>query len=236
MTTPRALVFDVFGTLVDWYSPIKRLAERIGAERGVPIDGGRLAAAWRSRYRPAMDTVRSGERLWCNFDELHRGTLVDVLAEMDLELAEPDRERLVAEWHRLDPWPDTVAGLDGLRARFIVGTMSNGHVRMLVDLARHGGMRFDMIFSAELAGTYKPEPGVYLTAARLLELPADQVMLVACHEHDLAGAAKAGLRTAYVARPAEWGPAGPDREAPPAPATADVVATDLIDLARRLPA
>jgi 2-haloacid dehalogenase len=236
MVSAQALVFDVFGTLVDWYSPIKRIAERIGAERAVPIDGGRLARAWRSRYRPAMDTVRSGARPWCNFDELHRGTLADVLAEMDLELAEPDRDRLVAEWHRLEPWPDTVAGLAELGTRFITGTMSNGHVRMLVDLARHGGMRFDVIFSAELAGTYKPDPSVYLTAARLLELPPAQVMLVACHEPDLAGAAAAGLRTAYVSRPAEWGPdgAGPDGTGRPAPAVADVAAADLFDLARRL--
>jgi 2-haloacid dehalogenase len=231
MVSTQALVFDVFGTLVDWYSPIKRLAERIGAERSSPIDGSRLARSWRSRYQPAMDTVRSGSRPWCNFDELHRGTLADVLAEMDLELAEPERDRLVAEWHRLDPWPDTVAGLAELGAHFITGTMSNGHVRMLVDLARHGGMRFDVIFSAELAGTYKPDPSVYLTAARLLELPPAQVMLVACHEADLTGAAAAGLRTAYVARPSEW---GPDGTAPPAPAVADVAAADLIDLATRL--
>ncbi|HEU5160477.1 MAG TPA: haloacid dehalogenase type II [Streptosporangiaceae bacterium] len=232
MVAAQALVFDVFGTLVDWYTPIKRLAERIGAERSVPVDGDRLATSWRRRYRPAMDTVRSGARSWCNFDELHRGTLADVLAELDLDLAAPDRERLVAEWHRLEPWPDTVAGLAGLGARFITGTLSNGHMRMLVDLARHGGMRFDVIISAELAGTYKPDPSVYLTAARLLELPPDQVMLVACHPEDLAGAAAAGLRTAYVSRPAEWGPGGTAR---PAPDIADVAATDLIDLARRLP-
>jgi 2-haloacid dehalogenase len=231
MVSARALVFDVFGTLVDWYTPIKRLAEQVGAERGLAIDGGRLAAAWRRRYRPAMDTVRSGSRPWCNFDELHRGTLDDVLAELDLELAAPDRERLVAQWHRLEPWPDTVAGLAELGTHFITGTMSNGHVRMLVDLARHGGLRFDVIFSAELAGTYKPDPAVYLTAPRLLALPPEQVMLVACHESDLAGAAAAGLRTAYVSRPAEW---GPDTQPRPVPAAADVTATDLIDLARRL--
>ena len=239
MVSAQALVFDVFGTLVDWYSPIKRLAERIGAERSSPIDGDRLATSWRGRYRPAMDTVLSGGRSWCNFDELHRGTLADVLAEMDLELPGPDRDRLVAEWHRLEPWPDTVAGLAELRTRFITGTMSNGHVRMLVDLARYGGMRFDVIFSAELAGTYKPDPSVYLTAARLLELPPDQVMLVACHEADLAGAAAAGLRTAYVSRPAEWGAAGAGAAGgtgPPAPAVADVAAADLFDLARRLTA
>ncbi|HEX6472039.1 MAG TPA: haloacid dehalogenase type II [Streptosporangiaceae bacterium] len=231
-STPRALVFDVFGTLVDWYTTIRRLAERIGAETGVPIDGGRLAASWRAKYRPAMDTVVSGARPWCDFDELHRGTLADVLAELGLDLDEPARERLVAEWHRLDPWPDAAAGLAELRTGFILGTMSNGHVRMLVDLARHGDLRFDLIFSAEQAGTYKPDPSVYLLAPRLLRLPPEQVMLVACHDNDLAGAARAGLRTAYVSRPAEWGPGRPPRPAPPA----DVVATDLLDLARRLTA
>src|SRR5918992_1722495 len=198
MALPRALVFDVFGTLVDWYTPIRRLAEKIGAELGRDIDGGRLATSWRRRYRPAMDTVVAGDRPWCNFDELHRGTLTDTLAEMGVDLAEPERERLVAEWHRLTPWGDTVAGLAELRTRFITATLSNGHVRMLIDLARHGGLRFDAIFSTELAGTYKPDPEVYLTAARLLELPPGQVMMVACHEWDLAGAAGAGLRTAYV--------------------------------------
>jgi 2-haloacid dehalogenase len=230
--TPQALVFDVFGTLVDWYTTIKRLAERIGAERGVPIDGGRLATSWRVKYRPAMDAVLSGARPWCDFDELHRGTLAEVLAELELELAAADRERLVAEWHRLDPWPDTGAGLVELGKRFMLGTMSNGHVRMLVDLARHGDLRFDMIFSAEQAGTYKPDPSVYLLAPRLLRVPPAQVMLVACHENDLAGAARAGLGTAYVSRPQEWGPGRPPRPAPPV----DVVATDLLDLARRLTA
>jgi 2-haloacid dehalogenase len=230
MALPQALVFDVFGTLVDWYTPIRRLAERIGAERGASLDGGRLATSWRRRYRPAMDTVLAGDRPWCNFDELHHGTLTDTLAEMGVELTEPDRDRLVAEWHRLEPWPDAVAGLAGLRTRFITGTLSNGHVRMLVDLARYGGMRFDVILSAELARSYKPDPEVYLTAARLLELPPGDVMMVACHEWDLHGASAAGLRTAYVARPGEWGPDGPP---PPAPA-AEVAATDLGDLARQL--
>jgi 2-haloacid dehalogenase len=227
---PQALLFDVFGTLVDWYTSIKRLAEEIEAETGTPIDGGQLAVAWRSRYRPAMDTVRSGERPWCDFDELHHGTLAEVLAEMNIELGEPERERLVAGWHQLEPWADTVAGLAGLRTHFITGTLSNGHVRMLIDLARHGDMRFDVILSAELAGTYKPDPSVYLTGARLLGLQPDQVMMVACHEFDLAGAAKAGLRTAHVTRPTEWGPDTPPQTTPPA----EVAAADLVDLARQL--
>jgi 2-haloacid dehalogenase len=232
MNLPQALVFDVFGTLVDWYSPIKRLAKQIGAESGVEIDGGRLATGWRSRYRPAMDVIRAGDRPWCNFDDLHRGTLEDVLSELDIELAEPHRERLVAEWHRLDPWPDTAAGLARLRTRFIIGTLSNGHVRMLVDLTRHGGLGFDVILSAEIFGTYKPDPKMYLGAAGMLELAPEQVMLVACHEHDLAAAAAAGLRTGFVSRPAEW---GPDSEPHAAP-SADVTATDLLDLAHQFAA
>jgi 2-haloacid dehalogenase len=198
----------------------------------VPIDGGRLAISWRAKYRPAMDTVVSGARPWCDFDELHQGTLADVLAELDLSLDRPARDRLVAEWHRLDPWPDAAAGLAELRAAFIVGTMSNGHVRLLVDLARHAGLAFDVVFSAEQAGTYKPDPSVYLLAPGALRLPPEQVMHVACHDSDLAAAAAAGLRTAYVARPDEWGPDRPQRPAPPA----DVIATDLFDLARRLTA
>jgi 2-haloacid dehalogenase len=232
MRMPQALLFDVFGTLVDWYSPLKGLAEQVGAEAGVEIDGGRLAAAWRRRYRPAMDAIRSGERPWCNFDDMHRGTLTEVLAELDIELAPAYRERLVAGWHRLDPWEDTAAGLARLRTRFIIGTLSNGHMRMLVDLTRYGGLGFDVILSAELAGTYKPDPKTYQTAARLLELPPDEVMLVACHPYDLDGAAAAGLRTGYVSRPAEWGPDARRHETP----DADVTATDLLDLAHQFAA
>jgi len=226
MTAVKALVFDVFGTLVDWHGSIKERAESIAARSGLTVDGGHLAVLWRNRYAPSMATVRSGERPWCNLDQLHRESLDEVLAELKLELPRPDREDLVAGWHELRPWPEVPASLRRFRAQRITSALSNGHVRLLVDLARYGKLEFDTILSAELARTYKPDAGVYQTAVRLLPALAAEVMLVACHEWDLTGAANAGLRTAHVARPGEWGPGHVAQ-----PVSADLNAKDLADLA-----
>jgi 2-haloacid dehalogenase len=222
----RALVFDVFGTLVDWRSGIA------GAFRasGVGGDPEELADAWRARYAPILAEVNEGSRPWGNFDELHHVTLDDVLSEHGLDLPADERERLVQGWHRLDPWADVRAGLEALRERHVVATLSNGHVALLVDLARHGDLRFDCVISAELANVYKPAPEVYLTAARLLAVEAGEVMLVACHPWDLAGARGAGLRTALVHRPLEHGPGSKPREDPDADESVD----DLLELARRM--
>jgi 2-haloacid dehalogenase len=219
----RALVFDVFGTLVDWRSGV---ADAFRAS-GVSDDPYELADGWRARYRPILAEVNDGARPWGDFDELHRATLDDLLAERGLELAPPARDALVRAWHRLDPWPDVRAGLEALRRERVVATISNAHVAMLVDLARHGDLRFDTLLSAELARTYKPAPEAYLTAARLLGLEPAQVMLVAAHPLDLAGARHAGLRSAFIDRPLEYGPGSPPREDP----DADVSATDLLALA-----
>jgi 2-haloacid dehalogenase len=222
----RALVFDVFGTLVDWRSGI---AEALRASR-VPGDPEELADDWRARYRPILDEVNDGARPWGNFDELHLATLDALLGDRDLDLPLDARARLVDAWHRLEPWPDVRAGLDALRARHVTATLSNGHVAMLVDLARHGDLRFDCLLSAELAHVYKPAPEVYLTAVRLLGVEADELMLVAAHPWDLGGARSAGLRTAFVDRPLEYGPGSPAREDP----EADESAGDLLELAERL--
>ena len=222
----RAVVFDVFGTLVDWRTGI---AEAFRAS-GVAADPEELADDWRGRYRPILDEVNGGARSWGDFDELHLVTLNDLLAERDIELPLDMRRRLVDAWHRLDPWPDVRTGLDALRRRRVVATLSNGHMAMLVDLARHGDLRFDCLLSAELARIYKPEPEVYLTAARLLGVQPDELMLVAAHLYDLVGARKAGLRTAFIDRPLEFGPGSPAREDP----DADVSAGDLHELADRL--
>lgn len=230
MTAPEAVVFDVFGTLVDWYSSISEHAERVAARAGVALDAGKFAVAWRERYRPALDTVRSGQRPWCDFDRLHRDTLDDLLAGLGVELGKADCEELVAGWHRLRPWPDVPDGLSALRERLPVATLSNGHVRLLIDLSRFAGLSFDAVLSAELAGTYKPDPAVYLAAARLLGVQPKRLMLVACHEWDLTGARNAGLRTAYLARPAEWGPDAPARPVP----EADIAITALPDLVAAL--
>jgi 2-haloacid dehalogenase len=222
----RALVFDVFGTLVDWRSGVAE-AFRASGVAGDPED---LADAWRARYRPILAEVNEGSRPWGNFDDLHLVTLDDLLAERGIDLSVQERRRLVGAWHRLDPWPDVRAGLEALRRRHVIATLSNGHVALLVDLARHGDLRFDCLLSAELARAYKPEPEVYLTAARLLGLEAGDLMLVAAHPWDLAGARGAGLRTAFVNRPLEQGPGSAARADP----DADESVADLLELSERL--
>jgi 2-haloacid dehalogenase len=219
----RALVFDVFGTLVDWRSGVAAAFR----DEGVASDPEALADDWRARYAPILGEVIGGSRPWALLDELHHATLDDLLTEHGLEADQERRQRLVQSWHRLDPWPDVRAGLEALRRERVVATLSNAHVAMLVDLARHGELRFDTLLSAELAGTYKPAPEAYLTAARLLGLEPAQVMLVAAHPLDLAGARHAGLRSAFIDRPLEFGPGSPPREDP----EADVSASDLLALA-----
>ena len=221
----RALAFDVFGTLVDWRSGIAAAFAGCGL-----ADPEGLADDWRARYRPILDEVNRGTRPWADFDELHRATLDALLDERGLELARAARGALVGAWHALDPWPDVPTGLEELRAGWVTATLSNGHVALLVDLARHGRMRFDCVLSAELVRAYKPRPEVYLTAARLLALDPDELMLVACHPWDLAGARAAGLRTALLERPLEYGPGSPARPDP----QADVTVADLRELAARL--
>lgn len=222
----RALVFDVFGTLVDWRSGV---AEAFRAS-GVSADPAKLADAWRERYRPILAEVNEGSRPWGNFDDLHLVTLDDLLTQQGVELPVEERNRLVGAWHRLDPWPDVRTGLEALRRRRVAASLSNGHVALLVDLARHADLRFDCVLSAELAHAYKPAPAVYQAAARLLSLEAAELMLVAAHPWDLAGAREAGLRTAFVDRPLEYGPGSAAREDP----DADESVGDLLELAARL--
>jgi 2-haloacid dehalogenase len=222
----RALVFDVFGTLVDWRSGIAEAFRASGAS-GDPEE---LADAWRARYRPILDEVNDGVRPWGDFDELHLATLDDLLTERGVELPVAERHRLVGAWHRLDPWPDVQTGLEALRRQRVTATLSNGHLALLVDLARHGDLRFDCLLSTELARAYKPAPEVYLTAARLLGVDPGELMLVAAHPWDLQGARAAGLRTAFIDRPLEYGPGSPARQDP----GADESAGDLHELAERL--
>ena len=224
----RALVFDVFGTLVDWRSGVA------GAFRasGVPGDPEELADAWRARYAPILAEVNVGSRPWGDFDELHHATLDALLTERSLDLPGEERQRLVQAWHRLDPWPDVRPGLEALRRRWVTATLSNGHLALLVDLARHGDLRFDCLLSAELARVYKPAAEAYQTAARLLGREPGELMLVAAHPWDLQGARAAGLRTAFVDRPHEYGPDSPAREDP----DADESVGDVHELAQRLAA
>ena len=229
----RALVFDVFGTVVDWRGSIIAEGERLNRERNLAVDWARLADAWRGQYRPSMARVARGEVPWANLDALHRRSLDELrpafgLAGLD-EAATDDLNRV---WHRLRPWPDSVAGMARLRARHILGTLSNGNVALLVNMAKGAGLPWDVIFSAELVRAYKPDPIVYRSAADLLGLRPEQVMLVAAHQQDLRAAGAVGLRTAFVTRPLEFGPDNPP-DLTPDPAF-DLVATDFLDLARQL--
>ncbi len=228
----RALAFDVFGTVVDWRSTLIREGEALGRARGVQVDWAAFAEAWRDGYHPAMDRVRRGELPWKTMDELHRMNLEDVLDRFGVEgLGESEKEDLNRVWHRLDPWPDAVAGLRRLRAKLTITTLSNGNVALLVNMAKRAGLPWDLVLSSELIGHYKPDPEVYLKAAGLLGLAPGEVMMVAAHKYDLRAAAEAGLRTAFVPRPLEW----PNRRIDLSYEDAfDVNAKDFLDLAAQL--
>lgn len=226
--TIAALLFDVFGTVVDWRSSVAAEVR----SRGWPVDPEAFADAWRDGYAPAMQEVREGRLPWTSIDGLHRRILDRLLASHALAPPEAEVAELNRVWHRLAPWPDSVAGLHRLKVHFPVCTLSNGNVSLLLDMARHGGLPWDTLFSAELFGHYKPDPEAYLGAARLLGLAPAQVLMVAAHPDDLRAAAACGLKTAYVPRPLERGPGGPL----PAwvPGEFDVVAEDFCALAGQL--
>ena len=229
----RALVFDVFGTVVDWRGSIVREGEAWSAESGRSVDWGAFADAWRAGYQPAMEPVRSGSAPWRNIDALHRDMLERLLPRFGLaDLDGPARWHLNAVWHRLDPWPDSVAGLQRLKRRFAIATLSNGNVSLLVDMARRAGLPWDTVLSAELIRKYKPDLAVYRMAADLLGAAPDEVLMVAAHPGDLDAAREAGLRTAYVPRPLEHGPGG--RALVVAPDRFDLQARDFADLAVQL--
>lgn len=202
MKLPKILAFDVFGTVVDWHGSIWREAEAM-----IPgIDGNQFASAWRAGYKPAMDEVRSGQRGWTKIDDLHRIILDRLLDEWGIRLAEAQREQLNHVWHRLAPWPDTVPGMLRLKSRFMLTTLSNGNLGLLANMAKHAGLPWDLILSAEVFRHYKPDPETYLGVAEIFALAPDEVMLVAAHEDDLDAARACGLQTAFIARPAEYGP------------------------------
>ena len=229
----RALAFDVFGTVVDWRSSIVREGRALGARKGLTVDWSRFADRWRGGYGPAMGRVRSGKLPWTIIDDLHRMILDELVPEFGLQgLTEDDLDDLNRVWHRLSPWPDAIPGLTRLRTRYVLATLSNGNVALLVNMAKNAGLPWDAVLSAELAGAYKPDRKVYRRATELLGLDPAQVMMVAAHGGDLRAAAEVGLRTAYVPRPLEY---GPDRQRAATPGQGfDIVATDFEDLARQL--
>jgi 2-haloacid dehalogenase len=230
---PEALIFDVFGTLVDWRSSIAREVAAVCAAKGVALDPLAFADAWRAEYQPAMERIRSGNRGYVPLDDLHRENLERVLAVFGLTGSSPPEVATLARaWERLDPWPDVVAGLAALRPHALLAPCSNGSIALMARLARHAGFQWDAILGAEIARDYKPKHAVYRAACAALRLPPDRVLMVAAHNDDLAAARAAGLRTAFIPRPAEHCP-GQSTDLEPA-GEWDIVAPDLPALAARL--
>ena len=229
---PKALFFDVFGTLVDWRSGVAREARAVLAPRGFDLDWHAFADSWRGEYQPGMEEIRAGHQPFARLDVVHRRNLDRILARFGLDKTdEATRHALVLAWHKLDAWPDVTAGLAKLRPHALLAPVSNGNISLMADLARHNGLWWDAILGAEVAGDYKPKPGVYLAACKALDLRPEQCMMVAAHSNDLEAAAKLGLRTAHTARPDEYGP----NTGEPAPTVkVDYAAKNLAALADKL--
>lgn len=229
----KALLFDVFGTLVDWRGTIAREAKAVLGAKGEELDGIAFAQAWRAEYQPAMEAVRAGGRGYVVLDILHRENLERILPRFGLaDLAEETRAALNLLWHRLDGWPDVRAGLARLSEKFLLAPVSNGNIALMADMARHNGWRWDAILGAEIARDYKPKPVVYQAAAAAFALKPEECMMVAAHSSDLAAAKAAGLATAHIARPLEYGAGGKGEKGPSVPV--DMAAGDLVELARKL--
>ena len=228
----KALFFDVFGTLVDWRTGVAREAKTILGVRGITLDWLAFADAWRAEYQPGMEEVRSGRIPFAKLDVIHRRMLERIRPRFALEkVEEPVLRELNLAWHRLDALPDVTAGLHRLRQRFLLGPVSNGNISLMVDLARRNDFRWDAILGAEIAGDYKPKLRVYQAAAEALGLAPGQCMMVAAHSGDLKAAAEAGLRTAHVAKPDEF---GPDTGEPGPTVPVDVAAHSMLKLADAL--
>ena len=230
----KALTFDVFGTVVDYRGTIIREGEQINHAKGLHVDWGKFADAWHGRYRPSMDRVMQGAQPWTNLDSLHRQSLNELLLEFEInnDFTEDEKDHLNRVWHRLQPWPDAIPGLTHLRKRFILATLSNGNVALLVNMARYSALPWDCVLSAELAQAYKPDPRPYQMAINLLGLRSHEVMMVAAHQYDLRTAQAQGMQAAFIPRPLERGPDNvPDLTPDPA---FEIVATDFMDLAQQL--
>ncbi len=233
----KALVFDVFGTVVDWRGSIIREMRRLARDKKLDLDPAAFADAWRAGYQPAMAKVRSGALGWTKIDALHRMILDELLVRFRIRrLKEAEIDHLNRIWHRLAPWPDARAGLKALKKERIIATLSNGNVLLLTNMAKAGGLPWDCIFSGEIFHHYKPDPQTYLGACELLSLKPAQVMMVAAHKNDLFAAKKCGLATAFVRRPLEFGPrVKPDPKAERAyEGSIDLRADDFPDLSRKL--
>ena len=229
----KALTFDVFGTVVDWRKSIAREIKQVGIEQGFILQWAGVADEWRAGYGPSMNKVRTGELEWANIDTLHRMILDSLLETYNINsLDESEKQRLNKAWHRLDPWSDSVEGLTYLKENYIISSLSNGNVALLVNMAKYGGLPWDTVLSAELVRHYKPDKEAYLSTAEFFGLPIEKVMMVAAHKNDLKSARSTGMRTAYVPRPNEHGPnVETDREPED---YIDIIADDFIDLSKKL--
>jgi len=229
---PKALLFDVFGTLVDWRTSIARESEQVLKPLGVAVDWLAFADAWRGEYQGAMDQVRDGHIPFCKLDILHRRNLDLIMPRFNISgIAENALQYLNLAWHRLDAWPDVPPGMSRLRRRHLLAPCSNGNISLMVDVARRNGIHWDAILGSEIAGDYKPKPRVYLASCAAFDLAPGECMMVAAHSKDLQHAAACGLRTAHIARPNEHGP-GKGEPVPKVPV--DYAATSLEDLAKQL--
>jgi 2-haloacid dehalogenase len=233
LTAVKALVFDTFGTVVDWRTSVSQEVEQLAKRKGLKVDAEKFADAWRAGYGPSMNRVRTGELPWTKLDVLHRMILDKILVDFGIKgLSEEEISTLNHAWHRLRPWPDAVSGLTRLKKKYIIAPLSNGNISLMTDLAKFAGLPWDCILGAELARHYKPDPEVYKSAAEFLDLKVGDITMVAAHLGDLKAAKSVGLKTAFVPRPLEYGSQGkPDLKAD---ASVDLSATDFNDLAKQL--
>ena len=231
----KACLFDVFGTVVDWRTSVSRELAEFARQKGLAgIDWLEFAVEWRKLYQPSMEEVRSGRRAWTILDVLHRESLDALVRRYGIRgLSEAELDHLNRAWHRLDPWPDVVPGLERLKKKLVIAPCSNGNIALMVNMAKRAGLPWDCVLGAETARAYKPLPEAYLAACRHLGLRPAEVMMVAAHNGDLKAAKAQGLATAFVPRPAEHGP-GQRTDLAADPGCVDVTAGDFVDLAARL--
>jgi 2-haloacid dehalogenase len=236
LASVRALLFDVFGTVVDWRGSIVEEGTAWGQSKDISVDWARFADEWREGYMPSLDRVRRGEIPWTNLDQLNRALLDDLLRDFHISgLSEEEKEHWNRVWHRLKPWPDSVTGLTRLRRKYTIAPLSNGNVALLADMAKYAGIPWDLILSAELARHYKPDREAYLTAVALLGLKPEEVMMCAAHSIDLEAARSCELRTGFIHRPGEFGFSRNSHKADEAmQGDFDVVTADMLDLASKL--
>jgi len=229
MNNLKIVAFDVFGTVVDWYGSICREVAVTFEE----VDADKFALAWRAGYAPAMQKVMSGELGWTLIDDLHRMILEELLSRFRFgDLTEEEIDQLNKIWHRLEPWPDSVAGLTRLKSRFMICTLSNGNIALLANMAKLGNLPWDCILSAEVFRKYKPDPSTYLGVASIFRVKPEEVMLAASHHDDLSAARQCGLKTAFIERPMEFGPIQ-GNDVSPCPGN-DLHCLDILDLAEQL--